>query len=122
MGNAAEQASCRIRKTRIKTITEANAFLAQYRFIYNRKFSVAAEAESLFVPLTPTVDIDDYLCIKHTRKNDNAGTFLFKNRCFQILDKGFPVISARREIQVLVNPRFGIRIQYQGKHMIQSGI
>ena len=40
---------------------------------------------------------------------------MFKNRCFQILDKGFPVISARREIQVLVNPRFGIRIQYQGK-------
>lgn len=102
-------------KRGIKTITEANAFLAQYRFIYNKKFSIASEAESLFVPLTPTVDIDDYLCIKHTRKTDNAGTFSFKNRCFQILDKGFPVISARREIQVLINPRFGIRIQYQGK-------
>ena len=46
-------------KRGIKTITEANAFLAQYRFIYNRKFSVAAEAESLFVPLTPTVDLEE---------------------------------------------------------------
>ena len=102
-------------KRGIKTITEANKFLEEYRFIYNRKFSVDPESDSLFVPLNPDIDIDDYLCIKQIRKTDNAGTFSFKNRCFQILDKGFPIISAHREIQVLVNPRFGIRIQYKGK-------
>lgn len=102
-------------KRGIKTMTEANKFLEEYRFYFNKKFSVTPESDSLFVPWNPEIDIDDYLCIKHTRKTDHAGTFSFKNRCFQILDKGFPIISARREIQVLVNPRFGIRVQYKGK-------
>ena len=39
----------------------------------------------------------------------------FKNRCFQILDEGFPIINARREITVLINPRFGIRVEYGGR-------
>ena len=102
-------------KRGIKTLTAANEFLKEYRFTYNEKFSVSAEDDSLFVPLKPDIDIDNILCIKHTRKTDNAGTFSFKGRCFQILDKGFPIISARREIQVLVNPRFGIRVQYKDK-------
>lgn len=102
-------------KRGIKTLTQANEFLKEYRFTYNDKFSVTAEGTSLFVPLKPSVNIDEILCIKHHRKTDNAGTFSFKGRCFQILDDGFPVISARREIQVLINPRFGIRIEYKGK-------
>lgn len=102
-------------KRGINTLEQANQFLKEYRFIYNKKFSVEAEGCTLFVPLKPDVDIDEILCIKHTRKTDNAGTFSFKNRCFQILDKGFPIISARRKINVLVNPRFGIRVQYKGK-------
>ena len=60
-------------------------------------------------------DLDSILCVKHTRKTDAAGTFSFKNRCFQILDEGFPIINARREITVLVNPRFGIRVKYGGR-------
>lgn len=102
-------------KRAISKITEANSFLEEYRFIYNKKFSVTPESDSLFIPFNPDFDIDDYLCIKHTRKTDYAGTFSFKNRCFQILDEGFPIIFAHREIQVLVNPRFEIRVQYKGK-------
>lgn len=102
-------------KRGIKTVSEANEFLKEYRFQYNDKFSVEPEGTSLFVPVQKALNIDEILCIKHTRKTDNAGTFSFKNRCFQILDEGFPIISARREIQVLVNPRFGIRIAYKGK-------
>lgn len=67
------------------------------------------------MPLRKDVDIDSILCIKHKRKTDAAGTFQFKNRCFQILDEGFPVVSARREITVLMNPRFGIRVEYQNR-------
>lgn len=67
------------------------------------------------MPLKQGINIDEILCIKHTRKTDNAGTFSFKSRCFQILDNGFPIISARREIRVLINPRFGIRVEYKGK-------
>ena len=102
-------------KRKIKTLNEANEFLKEYRFIFNEKFSVVAEETSLFVPLQPSVNIDEILCIKHTRKTDNAGTFSFKGRCFQILDEGFPIISARRDIQVLINPRIGIRVEYKGK-------
>ncbi len=102
-------------KRNIKTLSDANEFLKTYRFTYNEKFSVPAESDSLFVPLKSDINIDEILCIKHNRKTDNAGTFSFKSRCFQILDNGFPIISARREIQVLINPRFGIRVHYKGK-------
>ena len=51
----------------------------------------------------------------HTLKNYAPGKFSFKNRCFQILDEGFPIINARREITVLINPRFGIRVEYGGR-------
>lgn len=103
-------------KRGIKTITEANRFLEEeYRELFNLKFSVKPEAESIFVPLAQGRDIDSILCVKHTRKTDAAGTFSFKNRCFQILDQGFPIINARREINVLMNPRYGIRVEYQGR-------
>ena len=101
-------------KRKIRTVEQANQFLElEYRHMFNIKFSVEPEGESIFVPLGNKVDIDEILCIKHNRKTDNAGTFSFKNRCFQILDKGFPVISSRKEIEVLVNPRFGIRVSYK---------
>lgn len=73
------------------------------------------EAESIFVPLAEGLDIDTVLCAKHTRKTDATGTFFFKNRCFQILDEGFPIINTRREIMVLLSPRYGIRIAYGGR-------
>ena len=103
-------------KRGIRTLSEANHFLeTEYRELFNQKFSVTPEAESIFVPVAEGADLDSILCVKHTRKTDAAGTFSFKNRCFQILDAGFPIINARREITVLVNPRFGIRVKYVGR-------
>lgn len=103
-------------KRGIRTVTEANRFLEEeYRELFNQKFSVEPEGESIFVPLAPGTGIDSILCVKHSRKTDAAGTFSFKNRCFQILDQGFPIINARREIHVLMNPRYGIRVEYQGR-------
>lgn len=100
----------------ITTVEQANEFLAtEYRAIFNNKFATPAAGSSLYVPLINDVDIDTILCVKHTRITDNAGAFSFKNRCFQILDEGFPIISSRKEIQVLINPRFGIRVQYNDK-------
>ena len=87
----------------------------EYKELFNQRFSVEPEAESIFVPLAEGMDIDTILCVKHKRKTDAAGTFSFKNRCFQILDEGFPIINARREIEVLLNPRYGIRIAYGGR-------
>lgn len=103
-------------KRGIKTLSEANRFLEEeYRNQFNERFSVIAEEAPIFVPVKNGMDIDSILCVKHTRKTDAAGTFSFKNRCFQILDRGFPIVSARREITVLLNPRFGIRVEYQGR-------
>ena len=103
-------------KRGIRTLTEANLFLEkEYRTLFNQKFAVEPEAASIFVPLSAQTDIDSILCVKHTRKTDAAGTFSFKNRCFQILDNGFPIINARREITVLISPRFGIRVKYNGQ-------
>lgn len=103
-------------KRGITTVADANRFLEEeYKELFNQRFSVEPEAESIFVPLAEGMDIDTILCVKHKRKTDAAGTFSFKNRCFQILDEGFPIINARREIEVLLNPRYGIRIAYGGR-------
>lgn len=103
-------------KRGISTIADANRFLEEeYKELFNQRFSVEPEAEYIFVPLAEGMDIDAILCVKHRRKTDAAGTFSFKNRCFQILDEGFPIINARREIEVLLNPRYGIRIAYGGR-------
>ena len=103
-------------KRGIKTITDANIFLeVEYRNLFNTRFSVEPEGTSLYVPLSSKVELDSILCIKHNRKTDNAGTFSFKNRRFQILDNGFPIINARREITVLMSPSIGVKVEYQGK-------
>lgn len=103
-------------KRGITTVADANRFLEEeYKELFNQRFSVEPEAESIFVPMAEGMDIDTILCVKHKRKTDAAGTFSFKNRCFQILDEGFPIINARREIEVLLNPRYGIRIAYGGR-------
>ena len=103
-------------KRGIRDLQEANRFLEQeYRRLFNDRFAVEAEAESIFVPLSADTDIDSILCVKHKRKTDSAGTFSFKNRCFQILDRGFPIINAGREITVNIHPRYGIRVEYQGR-------
>ena len=88
-----------------RAVSDANRFLEnEYRDLFNQKFCVEPEAGSIFVPLAENADIDSILCIKHTRKTDAAGVFSFKNRCFQILDRGFPVKTALAE-------RFQISIQ-----------
>lgn len=103
-------------KRGIQTLAEANRFLEEtYLEQFNARFAVEAERSSLFVPASDTTDLDAILCVKHKRKTDAAGVFSFQNRCFQILDAGFPLISARKEITVLIHPNRGIRVEYQGR-------
>lgn len=103
-------------KRGIQTLAEANRFLEEtYLEQFNSRFAVEAEGHSLFVPVGTATDLDAILCVKHKRKTDAAGVFSFKNRCFQILDAGFPLISAHKEITVLVHPNRGIRVEYQGR-------
>ena len=98
----------------IKTIEAANRFLAEeYLSRYNRKFAVEPAGESIFVPLRADIDIDTILCIKKKRKTDAASCFSFKGRTFKINTEGYPLVPARKEVDVLVGPRIGIKVHYQ---------
>ena len=99
----------------ITTIEEANRFLAnEYIEMFNRRFAVAAEAESVFIPYTHNENIDDILCVKEIRKSDNAGCFAFNGQRFRILDEGYPLVPAKAEIEVLVHVHNAIRVRYKG--------
>jgi len=98
----------------ITTIEDANRFLAEeFLQMFNDLFAVEAEAESIFVPYTHRENIDNILCVKETRKTDNAGSFSFKGKRFKVLDEGHPLIPAKAEVEVLVTIRESIRIRYK---------
>ena len=101
-------------KRGIKTIEEANRFLKdEYLARYNRKFVVESEGKSIFVPLRSDIDIDTILCIKKKRKTDASSCFSFKSRLFKIDTQGYPLVPARKEIEVLLGPRIGIKVRYK---------
>jgi len=100
----------------IKTIEAANAFLAgTYIPMYNERFAVKAEAGLIFIPYTHKEDIANILCVKEKRKTDNAGSFSFRRQYFTVLDRGYPLIPSKAEIEVLVNVNFGLRVRYKGR-------
>ena len=100
----------------ITTIQAANRFLAEeYIQMYNNHFAVLAETESIFVPYVHRESIDDILCIKETRKADNAGSFSYKGQRFKALDEGYPMIPPKATIEVLVNVNQAIRVRYKGR-------
>ena len=70
-------------KRGITTVSEANRFLeTEYRELFNQRFAVEPEAESIFVSAAKDLNLDSILCVKHTRKTDAAGTFSFKKSVF----------------------------------------
>lgn len=98
------------------TRTEANRFLEEtYLDQPNAHFAVVPEGNSLFVLVGDTTYLDAILCVKHKWKTDAADVFSFQNRCFQILDAGVPLISARKKTTVLAHPNRRIRMEYQGR-------
>jgi hypothetical protein len=104
----------------IKTIEAANQFLLEeYLNKYNRKFSVKPKGESIFVQFRSHIDIDTILCIKKKRKTDAASCFSFKGRTFKINTEGYPLVPARKEVDVLVGPRIGIKVSYQN-HIFET--
>lgn len=70
----------------IDNVKKINEFLRKYVHKFNKSFSCNLENEtSLFVLFRENEDIDNYLCIKYTRKMNSAGVFSFKNKHFQVL-------------------------------------
>lgn len=104
----------------IKNVKEANEFLYnEYIDYFNEHFGEEPECGSVFVPLREDIDIDSVLCIKQTRKTDNAGVFSFKNKTLKIIPDMHPVVPAKKRIEVLVSPRIGICAKYND-HIYQT--
>lgn len=101
-------------KRGITTVSAANKFLQEeYIDMFNAHFAVPCTAESIFVPVTDTSVLDNILCIKAQRKTDKTGVFSFKGKTFQLVKDGKPFSLPKKEITVMVNPRTGMRAQYQ---------
>ena len=99
----------------INSVKEANAFLAEYILEFNKKFAVETEKDPIFVPCNYGEDLDNILCVKESRKMDAAGVFSYRGRFFKVLDKGYPLISAKASVEVLVNIRKGLHVRYKGR-------
>lgn len=101
----------------VKTIDEANAFLATYISKFNQQFSVEPEdTESAFRELPNDIDLNTVLCVKVTRTVDNGAVFSLYNKSFKILENNnnSSILPPRKSrIYVLINPAFGIKVQYE---------
>jgi len=99
----------------IKTVQEANIFLRDYLPKFNAHFKVEAKEESAFRPVPEEICIDHILCVIEKRTYDRGGVFSFYHKHFQIKeDKNLPRLAPRGRIEVLVSPRFGLKVRYEG--------
>ena len=99
----------------IKTAQEANIFLRDYLPKFNAQFKVEAEEESAFRPVPEEMFIDHILCVIEKRIYDKGGVFSFYRQHFKITeDKDLPRLAPRGSIEVLVSPRFGLKVRYEG--------
>ena len=99
----------------IKTAQEANIFLRDYLPKFNAHFKVEAKEESAFRPVPEGMNIDHILCVIEKRIYDKGGVFSFYRQHFKITeDKDLPRLAPRGSIEVLVSPRFGLKVRYEG--------
>jgi len=83
-----------MRLAKIKNIQEANAFLEDYFYGYNERFSRVPKREGdLHRPLPEDINLREIFCLKGTRTINNGYIIKWKNRLF-ILDN--PSLALRR--------------------------
>ena len=96
----------------ISSVNETNEFLVSYIPKFNKLFAVVpSDNNSAFRTITENIDIDNILSVKHTRVIDNGAVFSFYNKHFQVVCTN-NLIPTKSKIDVLVSPRFGVRVQY----------
>ena len=99
----------------IKTIERTNCFLREYIQKFNNRFGVKAEEVSVFRPVPDDVCLDHILCVIQKRTFDRGGVFSFYHKHFQILErKDLARLPHKGRIEVLISPRLGIKVSYQG--------
>jgi hypothetical protein len=94
---------------KVKTIHEANAFLAGYIPKFNEHFAVEPEqAEKAYVPTS--LNLDHILCVKENRIVDRGGVFSFHGKLFKITDPD--VLPSKGRIEVILSATNGIVAMY----------
>lgn len=100
----------------IKTLDEANAFLATFIKNYNDRFAVEPkDSLCVFQRVDAHVNIDHILCWKETRQVDHGSTFSYQNSFYTVIRNGstLPIIP-KAKITVLKSPRLGLKVLYSG--------
>jgi transposase len=97
----------------IRTIEEANIFLAGFRSAFNAKYSVQPLSEkSAFIPMYPKFDYDHTLCVRTARMIDQGMCFSMNGITFQILDM---IGNIGKRAYILISPKFGVIVELEGK-------
>ena len=87
----------------IDTLEQANKFLPSYIEKYNKQFTVPpSDNVSSFLPLPPTINLDDLLCVKFERTVDNAGVFSLNNCKFAVQSENIP---PRAKVTIMISKK-----------------
>jgi len=100
----------------IKTMAEANSFLAEFIHKYNQRFAIPPrEAQSAFRPMNKSLNLDYILCTKETRRVDNGSAFSYHNSFYRVVRNGKPVpITPKAKLTVLKSSKIGLKVEYSG--------
>jgi len=85
-----------LRLRNIQTITDANAFLEEYRAAHNSRFAKAAQSEANVHRDIGDINLERVLALQHIRTITKRGTISFINRTLVIDERAFVDMKGRR--------------------------
>lgn len=105
----------------VKTMAEANQFLAKFLLRYNQRFAVpAAKPGSAYLPTLPGFVADEVFCLKYQRTVGSDNVIRFKNRRLQI----YPGIDrpsyARAKVTVHEGFDGQLAVYYKGQRLVTA--
>jgi len=107
-----------LRLANASTMDEAQEVLRRFLPRYNRRFVVpAAEPESAYRPVDPTLDLAAVFCLKHTRTVGRDNVVQFKTHRLQILPSHGRTSYARARVQVHERMNGTLAIYHQGERL-----
>jgi len=100
------------------TMDEAQEVLQRFLPRYNRRFVVpAAETETAYRPVDPTLDLATILCLKHMRTVGRDNVVQFKGRRLQILPSQGRTSYARTRVEVHERMNGTLAVYHQGRRL-----
>ncbi len=100
------------------TMDEAQEVLQRFLPRYNRRFVVpAAETETAYRPVDPTLDLATILCLKHMRTVGRDNVVQFKGRRLQILPSQGRTSYFRTRVEVHERMNGTLAVYHQGRRL-----